>query len=51
MSKLKESLDFIRVKFDYENDKEQNEEKIKILEDHNLKMYDKITILEKQINR
>ena len=46
-----ESVDFIGIKFDeYEKDKKQKE-KIKILEDNNLKMYDKTTTLEKQIDR
>ena len=46
-----ESVDFISIKFDeYEKDKKQKE-KIKILEDNNLKMYDKTTTLEKQIDR
>ena len=50
MNKLQESVEFI--KFDeYKKDKKQNEEKIKILEDNNLKLHDIIAILEKQIDR
>ena len=52
ISKLKESFDFISAKFDeYEKYRKQKEEKIKILEDNNLKMHDKIAISEEQIDR
>ena len=52
INKLRELVDFISAKFDeYKEDKKQKEEKIKILEDNNLKIHDKIAILEKQIDR
>ena len=52
MNKLQESVNFISTKFDEcKKDKKQKEEKIKILEDNNLKMYDKITVLEKKIDK
>ena len=51
MNKLQELVDFISANFDkFENEKKQKEEKIKILEDNNLKMHDKIAILEKKKN-
>ena len=52
MNKLQESVDFISAKFEYEyeKDKKQKKEKRKILEGNNLKMHNKIAILEKQIH-
>ena len=50
--KLQESVDFISAKFDeYERDKKQKEEKLKLLEDNNFKMFDKIAVLQKQIDK
>ena len=52
MNKLQESVNFISTKFnEYEKGNKQKEEKIKFLENNNLKMQDKIVILEKQIDR
>ena len=45
-------MTLINAKFDEcEKDKKQKKDKIKILEDNNLKMHDKIAILEKQNDR
>ena len=52
MNKLQELVDFISANFDkFENKKKQKEEKIKVLEDNNLKIHDKIAILEKKTDR
>ena len=52
INKLQESVDFISAKFnEYEEDKKAKWRKTKLLEGNNLKMSDKVTCFEKQIDK
>ena len=52
MNKLQKSVDIFRANFDkFDKEKSQKKSKIKILESKNLKIYGKIIISEKQIDK